>query len=203
MPPVEWIERGYQGVGAPQAELLVALAFDHRFGLFASCPLLLLALAAPPVDRAVRRLPTLELTALLGFAIAVWVFFSGVNYTRLQFNTGIRYLSPLFPFLFVPTALVLMRLPRRIAYLIGVLAITQAWCMAMYRDVERGPLGVLEPVLHVFLGGFQLPALTTISRIGGAFADYFPTGVSPLPLFALAAAVLSVIWVAPSARRAD
>jgi hypothetical protein len=32
MPPVEWIELGYQGYGPPQLELLGALAFDHRFG---------------------------------------------------------------------------------------------------------------------------------------------------------------------------
>jgi hypothetical protein len=29
----------------------------------------------------------------------------------------------------------------------------------MYRDVERS-LGLLDPIAHVFLGGFQLPALT-------------------------------------------
>jgi hypothetical protein len=204
MPPVEWIDRGYQGVGLPQPELLAALVFDHRFGLFASCPLFLLALGAPLVNRgAGRRLPAFELSALLGTAILVWVFFSGVNYTRLQFNTGIRYLSAIFPFLFVPAALVLVRLPRLVVYLAGILAVAQAWCMAMYRDVERGPLGVLEPVINVFLGGFQLPALTTIARVGGTFEHYFPNGVSPLPLFGLTAAILYVIWIVPGVRQGD
>jgi hypothetical protein len=200
MPPVEWIELGYQGVGLPQLELLIALAFDHRFGMFVTCPLMLLALAAPFVNRGRgRRLPALELWALIGIFVLLWVFFSGVNYTRLQFNTGLRYLSPTLPFLFIPAALVLMRLPRRVIYFISVAAITQAWCMAMYRDVEIGGLGVLDPMLQIFLGGLRLPALTTISRLGG-LAGYFPNGVSALPLFVLAAAVVYGIWRVPRLR---
>ena len=52
MPPVEWIELGYQGYGFPQLELLGMLAFDHRFGLFVTGPLFLLALASPFLKRA-------------------------------------------------------------------------------------------------------------------------------------------------------
>ena len=40
---------------------------------------------------------------------------------------------------------------------IAVAAVAQAWCMAMYRDVERG-LGVLDLVFRMFTGGFQLPS---------------------------------------------
>ena len=195
MPPVEWIDLGYQGVGGPQRELLVRLLFDLRFGLFVTCPVLLLALAAPFINRgASRRVPALELSALLGFGAVLWLFFSGVNYTRLQFNTGLRYLSPILPFLFVPAALTLMRLPRFAAYVIGVLAVAQGWALAMYRDVERGPLGVLDPVLQVFIGGFQLPVLTTLSRVGGPFELYLPFGPSPIPLFLLTATIIFGVW---------
>ena len=99
----------------------------------------------------------------------------------------------MLPFLFVPAAITLMRLPLRLGYLLGVASVALAWCMAMYRDVERG-LGVLEPVLQVFLGGFQLPALTVLSRMGSSYGNYFSRGVSPLPLFFLAAAILYGVW---------
>ncbi|MBS1788239.1 MAG: hypothetical protein JST85_10975 [Acidobacteria bacterium] len=195
MPPVEWIELGYQGFGWPKLSLLLSLAFDYRYGLFVVCPLFLLAVAAPFLNRGVKRLaiPTFELTTMLVFFVALWIFFSGVNYTRLQFNTGIRYLSPIFPFLFIPAALMLARLPRLAVYLIALISVTESWCMAMYRDVERG-LGVLDPVLHTLIGGFQLPALMTISRLGDQFGEFTGRGVSPLPLFALAAAILYVVW---------
>jgi hypothetical protein len=199
MPPVEWIDRGYQGVSGPQLELLGRLAFDYRFGLFVTCPLFLLAVASPWAYRSVRhRVPPLEFVTMLAFFALLWVFFSCVNYTRLQFNTGTRYLAPIFPFLFVPAAITLMRLPRIVIYLASVLAVLQAWCLAMYRDVERG-LGVFESVLQVMVGGFQLPALTTLSRMGATYGDYF-AHATPLPLFLLAAAILYGIWRVPVTR---
>ncbi len=194
MPPVEWIDQGYQGFTLPQFDILQHLLVDYRYGLFVSCPLLLLALAAPWLNRGGRRLIAgREFALLMLIPVALWLFCGGISYTRLQFNTGIRYLAPLLPFLFVPAALVLKRLPRRLACLIGIASVAQAWSMAMYRDVERGA-GVLDPVLHVFIGGFKLPLLTVLSRLTGQFGDYVASGVSPLPIFAVAAAVLCVIW---------
>jgi len=194
MPPVEWIDLGYQGFGWPQLGLLLSLAFDYRFGLFVTCPLFLLAPLALLVNRGDRRLiPALELTAMLALAAALWVFFSGVNYTRLQFNTGIRYLAPAFPFLFIPAALALTRLPRLAVYFLAVICITESWCLAMHRDVERG-LGVFDPILHVFIGGFELPALTTLSRMGAQAGEFTARGVSPLPLLAISAVILYGVW---------
>lgn len=195
MPPVEWIDLGYQGVGGPQLSLFWMLGFDYRFGLFVSAPLMVLALLAPYFDRgANKRLPTFETTFILLLFLAFWIFFSGSNYTRLQFNTGIRYLAPMFPFLFVPAAVTLLYLPRLMVYFITLLSLTISWPLAMYRDVEVGP-GILSPILHTLIGGFQLPALATLSMI-----DLSPYGldflgkVSIIPLFLLIAAIVYGIW---------
>ncbi len=194
MPPVEWIDQGYQGFTLPQPDVLVHLLVDYRYGLFVSCPLFLLAVLALRRNAAERRMiPTREFLVLMLVPLGLWVFCGGISYTRLQFNTGIRYLAPVFPFLFVPAALVLARLPRRFAYFVSILALVEAWSMAMYRDVERG-LGVLDPILHVFVGGFQLPLLTVVRRMSGQYGDYAELGISPLPIFALLAAVLYGIW---------
>ncbi len=195
MPPVQWIDRGYQGYGWPQLELLLALAFDYRFGLFVASPLMLLVFISPWCNRGLHRLlPTIELVSLLAIFAAFWIFFSGSNYTRLQFNTGIRYMTPMLPFLFIPAAIVLMRLPRMAVYFIALFSVVESWCLAMHRDVERG-LGMLDPILHVCLGGFKLPALTTLSRMQGQYGEYFAQGVSPLPLFVLTAMILFVVWI--------
>jgi hypothetical protein len=130
---------------------------------------------------------------MLAVAAGMWLFFGGVNYTRLQFNTGIRYLAAIFPFLFVPSALMLVRMPRPARYFIALVCVVEAWCLAMHRDVERG-LGLLDPVLSVFAGGFKLPVLTVLSRMGGQYSEHFANGVSPLPLFALSAALLYGLW---------
>ena len=194
MPPVEWIELGYQGFTWPQLDLLAMLAFDYRFGLFATSPIMLLALAAPFVNRGQdRRLEKLELAFVLVVPLALWLFFGGVHYTKLQYGTGIRYLSAAFPFLFVAVAVVLARLPRPLAFVIGAMSLAQSWCLAMYRDVERG-WGVAEPILQIVTGGLQLPALTVLSRVEGAYGDFFTAGLSPLPLFVLTAMILYGVW---------
>ena len=197
MPPVEWTELGYRGYGFPQAELLWSLAFDHRYGLFAACPLLLLAFLSPLLGSGNRRsLPGRETAAILLLFAGLWLFFSGNHYTRLQFNTGVRYMTPIIPFLFVPAALAISRMPRLLGFGIGIFSVVLAWCMAMYRDVEQ-PLGVLDPVVRTFVEGFQLPALLTISRMGGYYLGLGERGVSPLPLFLLAGTIIYGIWRMP------
>jgi hypothetical protein len=53
-------------------------------------------------------------------------------------------------------------------------------------------------VIRVFTAGFQLPALTTVSRME-MFRNWVPETVSVLPIFAITAAILWVVW--SSARR--
>jgi hypothetical protein len=155
---------------------------------------MLIALLAPWWNRGARQvLPARELGMLLLVPLGLWLFCGGISYVRLQYNAGLRYLAPLLPFLFVAAAIVLVQLPRRLAYVISVAAVIQAWSMAMFRDVERG-FGVLDPIMHVFIGGFQLPALTVISRMSGQYGDYASLGVSPLPVFTVTAALLLIIW---------
>jgi hypothetical protein len=194
MPPVEWIDVGYQGFTFPRPDLLRLLLFDYRYGLFVTCPLLLLALMAPWWNRGRRRLiPAREFALLALASVGLWLFCGGISYVRLQFNNGLRYLAPLLPYMFVLVAIVLARMPRRFAYLVSIAAVSQAWSMAMYRDVERG-FGVLDPILHVFIGGFQLPILTVLSRMSGQYGDYASSGISPLPILIAAAAIVVVIW---------
>ena len=213
MPLVEWIGEGYQGVDLPQPGLALSLAFDWRYGLFTSGPLFVLALWAPfasrgeqprerPVGRATFPLPRLELWTCLCLAVALWLFFSGIHYTRWQFNTGVRYLAPTFPFLFLLAAGVMLDLPRWGARLITGLAVGQAWCMAMYRDVSGGKveladpdvgLGVLEPIVRVWSDGPTLPVLTTLSRMEG-YGSLTDGLLSPAPIFILAAVALAVMW---------
>jgi hypothetical protein len=198
--PPEAIHIGYRGFTGPQPILLEHLLFDYRYGLFVTCPLLLLALLAFWYNRGRNRLlPAPEFTALLLIPLSLLLFFSGLLYVEHQYNFGLRYLAPVLPFLFVPTAIVLVRLPRRLACCISLAAVVQAWSMSMYRDVERG-FGVLDTILHVFIGGFQLPALTVFSRMSGTYGDYASGGVSPLPIFLLVAAMIYLIWSRPSAR---
>jgi hypothetical protein len=204
MPGVAWVDAGYRGFSAPRLDLLVSNLFDYRYGLFTSCPLVLLALAQPWLGRA-GVVPRREARFLFGICLAFWLFCGGVNYGHLQFNTGIRYMTAILPLLFVLSAVVLVRLNRGVVYAIAVASVTLSWCLAMHRDVERG-FGVLDPLLHVFVGGFELPLLTTVSRMRDSFGEILARGVSPLPVLALTAVVICGIWrrpAGPAAKHAE
>lgn len=175
---------GYHGLSLPEPALLWESLFDLRYGLFTTAPVFALAVFA-------RR--SRESIFVAGLCVASWLFFASIYYSRLQFNTGIRYMALLFPFLFLPVAEVLNKLPRRVAIATGAASIAYAWSMAMYRDMERG-WGVLEPVLNVVRHGPQLPALLVLQRTGNTYGEWVQTLLSPWPVFAAAAMILWLVW---------
>jgi hypothetical protein len=173
----------------PQLALLWETAFGLHFGLFTSAPLLLVALAVPLWLRGRGRLlASRELWCCVGLTVVFFLFAAANQYGRLQFNSGVRYVVPVVPFVFLLAAGVLLALPRPLAIVLAVVTTYWSWCLAMYRDVEQ-PLGVLDPLVHVTLEGLRLPWLTTLERMG-----YVPMGTSPLPLLLLVALGLWALW---------
>ncbi len=192
MPAVEWIGVGYRGVGAPKAELLWLLLFDLRFGLFVTAPVLALALFAPILSyRKSNLIPRRETIFMLLLAAGFTLFFSCVQYTRLQWVTGVRYMIPVIPFLFLLAMAVLIRIPRAIAYSIAILAFAVSWCLSMVRS------GVIDSMEKVFFQGFQLPWLTVLGKLAPQYAPFLASGTSPLALFALLGIMLFIIWRCP------
>jgi hypothetical protein len=190
MPPVEWIEIGYKGVGGPELRLLTMLLFDPRFGLFIVCPLLALGIIGTLM--AARRhswLPRYEALFLFGFTVAFVLFFSAVQYTQLQFVTGIRYIVPVIPALFLLTVPALERLPAGILFVVIVAAFAEAWCLSMVRATY-----VLDSIKNVFLGGFQLPWMTVLVKMAPQYFPFMAERASPLPLFTLCAVLLHGLW---------
>jgi hypothetical protein len=189
MPPTEFSQLGYNGMDRPHLDLLWQTAFGLRFGLFTSAPLLLLALWLPGwVRRRDRIVDNLETICIVSFTLSFFLFSAANQFGRLQFNSGVRYIVPVVPFLFLLVAGILLRLPKMIAVMVGIGATYWSWCLAMYRDVELG-LGVIEPFKHITFEGFRLPWLTTLERMG-----YVPAGASVLPLFVLISAIIWTLW---------
>ncbi len=190
MAPVKWIDVGYKGVGGFTPALFQMLLADPRFGLFVTAPLFLLGLAAPWICR--RRssfVPLREVLFCLGFSLAFVLFFSCVQYTRLQYVTGIRYLAPAFPFLFLATAVTLVRLPRALIWAVTIVSLALSWSLAMVRSQGS----VVENLERVLFGGFQLPWLTVLGKTASQYAPWLGS-VSPLPVFVLLGTVIYGLW---------
>jgi hypothetical protein len=193
MPPVEWVEIGYQGVGWPEWRLFVMLLFDTRFGLFVASPWLLLGLAGFVMAFARSTwIPRREAVFLLGFTTALLVFFSAVQYTQLQWVTGIRYVVPVIPAIFLLALVALLRLPPLLRYGIVVVAFAQSWCLSMVRAIEIG-----DSVTQVLLGGFQLPWVNVLAKMAPQYLPFLAERSSPLPLFLFCGAVLYGLWRYP------
>ena len=188
MPPVEWIDIGYQGFGWPSGEIAWMLLFDLRFGLFVCSPILLLAFLTPLFNRGNRNLvPFRDAMFILLFFIMFTLFSSCIQYSRLHWVTGIRYIVPIIPFLFLLTACVMVRMPTVIAYGLAILAFAESWSMSMVRRVGVPEEGVIDSIVKVFLDGLQLPWLDTLSKMSTQYAPFL-SGHNPSPLF------LFVIW---------
>ncbi|MGQ0642275.1 MAG: hypothetical protein ACT4P6_16125 [Gemmatimonadaceae bacterium] len=199
LPPQHWMpaaqahsELGYQGITGPSWELFKMLLLHPAFGLFVSAPLLILALGAPIIAWRRRSVvPTRELVLCGAIAVAFILFFSTVQYVRLQWSTGIRYLMPIVPFLFIAAAVTLMRLPKWLAWPMVLLAVTVSWSIAMVRN----QYGVHNNVIRVFIEGFQLPWLSTLGRMARQYAPWLEGRPSALPAMLLTAGIIAGIWL--------
>jgi len=188
MPPANFTDQGYRGFSLPSLDLLFQTAFSMRYGLFVSAPILLLAFFAPAwLGKKSRLLEKREIYFILAFVLSFFIFCAANQYGRMQFNTGVRHIVPVVPFLFLFAANTLLKMPKIVAVLCGILATYWSWCLVMYRDVEQG-LGVFESLKHITLEGFQLPWLMTLERMG------FVQNASAIPLFLLCAVMIWALW---------
>lgn len=201
LPPQAWMpktqalsEHGWKGVTGPQLDLIKMLLLDPRFGLFVTGPALALAFLAPVLRRrSTLQLPDRELAVALLIAVAVVLFFGSIQYTRLQYIHGIRYLIPAVPFLVLGLLVSLLAVPRWIALGIGLFSFALSWGLAMGR-LEEQHRSILAGLSSVYLGGFRLPALTTLGRMSRQYSPELGGAISPLPAFLLAGVVIWLIW---------
>ena len=188
MPPTRFSVHGWNGMTLPTLDLLWRNLLDPRYGLFAWCPLLVAAVAAPLVRRSELSPPRRALWLIFGASAALWLFNSANQFANLQWNTGVRYMVPAGTLLFFAALPVLRRMPSVIAATLVLLSLVISWSTSMAR--ESVPLSLAR----VFTGGFELPWLTVLEKTAGSYAPFLEQGTSPLPLFVLTGAVLWLIW---------
>jgi hypothetical protein len=195
MPVTTYSGLGYQGIDLPRLDLIWENLFGVRFGLFLAAPIFLTIFLIPLWAPAKRRIiGSLETWFIISFFVAFLLFTSANQFSRMQFNSGIRHMLPVVPFLFFLTATVLLNLPRWLSILIGILTTYWSWCLAMFRDVEQGS-GIFEAIIQVSSAGLRLPWLTTLNGLGIA-ADW----ITPAGILFIAGLVIGIIWIIPAKR---
>jgi hypothetical protein len=103
--------------------------------MFTWGPILLLALLPP--RRGVANtlvLPMFERRWLVITALVFMVFASMNQYSRLQFNSGFRYLVPLVPFMMLAIADNWRRFPGPMRWAVAVVALVHSWVLVVFRE---------------------------------------------------------------------
>lgn len=199
MPATDLSVHGWNGVTLPSLDLLWRNLLDPRYGLFVFCPMLVVALAAPWV----RKREGTEDPALgrvtLAATLALWIFSSANQFAALQWNTGVRYLVPLVPLLFLVALPVWHRMPRWATWMLVAPSIVISFAVAMAREGVPESLGLLVSL------GPTLPALVVLQKTAGAYAPFLSGGVQPFGMLAVAAVgvLVLVIWRVFRATRED
>jgi hypothetical protein len=159
--------------------------------LFAFAPILVLALYVPGwFNPRIRIVGNREVAFILLFTAGFFLFGAANQYGYVQFNTGVRHMVPVTPFLFLLAAGVFLRLPVVAGVLIGVITTHWSWSLAMYREVgDNHPLGVIDAVSRITFEGVRLPWLTTLEQL-----NYLPSGVFAGPLLLLLALCIWAVW---------
>jgi hypothetical protein len=144
MPPTAPTSHGYRGFDWPSPALAWANFFDPRFGIFAYCPALLLAFAAPFTSRARHRMPRREMGLLFAY-FGLFVLFCAANqYSWLQPLTGFRYLAPIVPALTLLAIQASQALPRPVRWgVAGISCIQSLVVAAAHCNDVRDALGTV------------------------------------------------------------
>jgi hypothetical protein len=180
------------GIGPPKASITWALLFDPLYGLLVFAPVFALALYHfALLRRGESRLPKHVTIFTWAFFAAMMLFLSCIYYTmRHQWVDGVRYIVPVVPFLFLLVAEVMARIPRAVAWTVGILAVVEMWCLAMVREYP------LECIRRVFITGPELPWLTTLIKTAAQYAPSLENGASPFGLFLATGLVIWAMWKA-------
>lgn len=206
MRDVNYTDRGWRGFGLPDWEVFVDNLFSPDYGMYAFAPVLMLGLI--PAGRAAKVLGPAERRFAAAFIGAFLVFCAANQYSRMQWNTGFRYLLPLVPFVFLQAADHLRRMPAVPLAVISVISVLHGWVLSMHRYTppDRLKAGDDDPSSIVgswdlFLeNGVDFPWLQVLRSTPSIQLPGMDQWWFPYLLLALTGAGIAIIWRWPRRR---
>ena len=184
-----YVHEGARGWTLPDPQLFFMNLFDPSFGMYTWAPLLLLALV-PARRYAVESLvlPRFERRWLAVTWVVFLLFASANQYSRLQFNSGFRYLLPLVPFLMLALADHWVRLQPGWRAAIGGAVVLHSWVLTVFRE----PVGTSWRML--LAEGPQLPWYRVLGLTSNPDNPWLGTWWVPTAVIVITAAIAAGIW---------
>jgi TRAP-type uncharacterized transport system fused permease subunit len=125
--------------------------------------------------------------------VAVYFFlfltFCAANqYSRVQFNSGFRYLIPLVPLIYLAVSDHLVRMRRRWLTILVVPILFHSWVIAMVREP------VPESWHRILTKGFQLPWLHVLRATAPATHPILSSPLLPMAIISSTLLLTYLIW---------
>jgi hypothetical protein len=188
IPPTQYSVKGWLGFSLPTVELLWGNLFDGRYGLFVFCPLLLAAFAAPFIRDRREGPSNRELGWIFAAFAALYLFSSANQFANLQWNTGVRYMVPITPLLFLAAIPVLRRIPSALTAAIVLTSLVISLAVTMTRE------DVTTALAMVARDGPTLPVLIVLRKMESGYGAVHMPSYAIWILYAFVAAVLWIVW---------
>jgi hypothetical protein len=179
---------GFRGFAWPSLSLLLLNLFSPSYGMYTYGPLLMVGLVpAMMYSRDALILPRAERWFAVALFVALLTFCASNQYSRIQFNSGFRYLVPLVPTIFLAASDHLARLSRRMLVALAVPAILNSWVISMVREP------VPESWRRVLTEGIQYPWLTVL-RLTAPEGAAVASPLVPLAIAAVVSVIVFLVW---------
>lgn len=209
----EFVQEGARGLTLPDPEVFWLNLFSLDWGLYTFGPLLLIGLwPSRWYPAQTLALPRRERRFAAAFMLAFMLFCACNQYSRLQWNTGFRYLLPLVPFAFLAASDHLARMPTAVLGVVTTLAVAHSWVLSMFRYTPPSrhpgapdyPSAIPESWSRFFEEGLQFPWLTVLRSTPSISFPGMREAWFPYALLALALGAVAVVWrlTAPKPRSA-
>lgn len=189
MPDVNFTDLGWRGLSWPTLDLYFLNLFDPKYGMFAFGPLLIAGFIPSFFYKDKRHvLPRRERRFIAIFIFVFLTFCAANQYSRMQFNTGFRYLLPIVPFVFLLACEHLNGLSTHWLGIISVPLIFHSWVLSMFR--ESVPVSWSSFLTE----GVQLPWLTVLKLTNQNLHETFYSNIFLLIILAICGVLIFFIW---------
>ncbi len=189
MPDVNYTDSGFRGFSWPTFDLLYLNLFDLSYGMYAYGPILILGLIPTYFyNRNNLILPRPERILVVVFFAVFLIFCAANQYSRMQFNSGFRYLLPLVPFIYLAVCDHLVRFSRRWLIIIIAPVLLHSWVISMVREP------IPESWYRVVTEGIQLPWLSVLCATTPANHPVLSSYVLPIIIITFTLFSILFIW---------
>jgi len=189
MPEVNYTDRGWRGFSWPAADLFWLNLFSPSYGMYTFGPLLLLGLVpARWYPESQWILPRMERRFVFWTFLAMLTFSAANQYSRMQFNSGFRYLIPVVPLVFLAATDHLARMPARWLGVLTAVVGVHTWVVTVFRE------SVIVSWQLFLTEGVTLPWLSVLRRTVLSDVPALSSPLVPLAIVGLLGGFIAAIW---------